>query len=149
MSTKKSHENSPVPTSLPESTANNEAYSAWSRPGSKDGQISSTHNDQIVIDVIQSDGSKAEGPASDGTQDEMENVNHLSFRAVKCVDVRVRGLSISVDLNSSKFLKLPGGKKKDTGLKELKILDNISADMPAGRLMAIIGGSGSGKVGSK
>ena len=74
------------------------------------------------------------------------DINHLSFRAVEPVNVKVQNLSITVDVRpsisfTSSLVSLMRGARETR-----TILDDISADMPAGELMAIIGGSGSGKV---
>lgn len=78
--------------------------------------------------------------------EDYHGINHLSFRAVEPVDVKVRNLSITVDVRPSisplVFLTRGAKEAKETRT----ILDDINADMPAGELMAIIGGSGSGKV---
>ncbi|KAA8896190.1 hypothetical protein FN846DRAFT_994230 [Sphaerosporella brunnea] len=72
---------------------------------------------------------------------------YLSFRRVEAVNVSVRNVGISV-VQKPTVSRLWKWKKSDgeEGTQEIKILDNISADMPAGQVMAIIGGSGSGKV---
>jgi ABC-type glutathione transport system ATPase component len=70
----------------------------------------------------------------------------ISFRTVDAVDVSVRNLSISVSQTSKWLLKLPWTKSGGEGQQPIKILDDVSADVPAGQLMAIIGSSGSGKV---
>ena len=87
-----------------------------------------------------------------GLAEEYNDVNHLSFRAVEPVNVKVQGLSITVDARPSislpsSLVSLTRGAKEAKEAKETRtILDDINADMPAGELMAIIGGSGSGKV---
>ena len=80
-----------------------------------------------------------------------EETNELSLRAVAPVDVSVRNLTVAIDLKSSGFgaLRLPFSKSKV--LDPLKpttkiILDDVSARMPSGSLTAIIGASGSGKT---
>lgn len=75
----------------------------------------------------------------DGEKDEEQ---HISFRAVERVDVSVQNLAITVSPHS---VRLPWAKKTEK-VPEIKILDHVSADFPAGELTAIIGGSGSGKV---
>lgn len=72
---------------------------------------------------------------------------YLSFRRVEAVNVSVRNVGISV-VQKPTVSRLWKWKKSDgeEGTQEIKILDNISADMPAGQVMAIIGGSGSGKT---
>ncbi|KAF8424189.1 ABC transporter [Tirmania nivea] len=79
-------------------------------------------------------------------EEECHNINHLSFRAVEPVNVKVRNLSITVDVRPS-ISSLSSLVSLMRGAKETRtILDDINADMPAGELMAIIGGSGSGKT---
>lgn len=70
----------------------------------------------------------------------------ISFRTVDAVDVSVRNLSISVLQTSKWLLKLPWAKSGGESQQPIKILDDVSADVPAGHLMAILGSSGSGKV---
>ncbi|KAL7274936.1 hypothetical protein RUND412_002141 [Rhizina undulata] len=73
----------------------------------------------------------------------------ISLRAVERVDVSVRNLSITVSQRpviACKRTKKPDEESGDGDGDDIKILDDISADMPAGKLMAIIGGSGSGKT---
>ncbi|KAF2088527.1 ABC transporter-like protein [Saccharata proteae CBS 121410] len=80
--------------------------------------------------------------------------NDISLRAVAPIDVRVRRLTVSVDVSPSGpaaaaqalFRKRKTGTPED-GPKQLKtILHDVSANMPSGSLTAIIGGSGSGKT---
>lgn len=68
-------------------------------------------------------------------------VNKLSFKEIAPVAVQVRDLSVA----ASRGRKLRFKKKDIEQGKEL-ILHETSFDLPAGRLMAIIGGSGSGKT---
>lgn len=70
--------------------------------------------------------------------------NYLSFQNISPVSIRVRDLSVGTRQKSSKtlFKKKPEGKI----IPQKRILDHISFDLPAGSLMAIIGGSGSGKT---
>lgn len=75
-------------------------------------------------------------------KDEQDTQQHISFRAVERVDVSVRNLAITV---SPRSVGLPWSKKTENA-PEIRILDDVSADFPAGELTAIIGGSGSGKV---
>lgn len=75
-------------------------------------------------------------------KDEQDTEQHISFRAVERVDVSVRNLAITVSPHS---VGLPWSKKAENA-PEIRILDDVSADFPAGELTAIIGGSGSGKV---
>lgn len=85
----------------------------------------------------------------DNDNDDDENASgetyeeqHISFRAVERVDVSVRNLAINVSPHS---INLPWAKKTERAA-EIRILDDVSGDFPAGELTAIIGGSGSGKV---
>jgi ABC-type multidrug transport system ATPase subunit len=77
--------------------------------------------------------------------------NHISLSEVEPVDVRIRNLSVSVDVSPSvfSFANLLPRKRKQDGeapSESKRILYSASADMPAGTLTAIIGGSGSGKT---
>ncbi|KAF8460995.1 P-loop containing nucleoside triphosphate hydrolase protein [Kalaharituber pfeilii] len=75
-----------------------------------------------------------------------EDINHLSFRSVNLVNVQVRNLSVTVDVRPS-ITSISSLVSTWKGEKDAKvILDDINADMPAGELSAIIGGSGSGKT---
>ncbi|KAK9479616.1 P-loop containing nucleoside triphosphate hydrolase protein [Lipomyces japonicus] len=76
----------------------------------------------------------------------------LSFNNVESVDVTVRDLSVSISLQSqlvqqlglSGIAKKIGKKSEDVQVKH--ILNDINLDVQAGSVMAIIGGSGSGKT---
>ncbi|CAN6626792.1 hypothetical protein TRVA0_011S00474 [Trichomonascus vanleenenianus] len=78
--------------------------------------------------------------------------NSLSLTSVDRVDVSVRQLSVTVDVPPS--IATVGGWKyraakamgRAKAVERTQILGNISLDVPAGSLMAIIGGSGSGKT---
>ena len=79
------------------------------------------------------------------------NHNQLSLRSVQPVNVQVQDLRITADLKPAHgvgtFLTLPWMNGKNSKKIETRtILEGVSADMPSGELMAIIGGSGSGKV---
>lgn len=78
----------------------------------------------------------------ENAKDETDEEQHISFRAVERVDVSVRNLAINVSPHS---INLPWAKKTEKAA-EIRILDDVSGDFPAGELTAIIGGSGSGKV---
>ncbi|KAL8932803.1 MAG: hypothetical protein Q9216_006668, partial [Gyalolechia sp. 2 TL-2023] len=78
-----------------------------------------------------------------------KTVNDLSFRAVKAVDVRVRNLSVDIDVSHGGIKALPAIFKRQTktSTKAYKrILHDVSAQIPSGSLTAILGGSGSGKT---
>ncbi|KAG5355894.1 putative ABC transporter ATP-binding protein/permease [Yarrowia sp. B02] len=99
--------------------------------------------------------------------------NELSFQSVNPVSIKVRGLSVTVKAEEEKggFFKRKKKdatnttdkptRKSDKSTKSTKsksesepqkedtardILSNISLDVPAGSIMAILGGSGSGKT---
>lgn len=82
---------------------------------------------------------------------------NMSFSAVRPVDVHVRGLEVEVEaalpiVDGMKgwFTKRVPGDVEGAASgsdRRKKILHSISADFPRGTLSAIIGGSGSGKVG--
>ncbi|KAK7208609.1 ABC efflux transporter [Myxozyma melibiosi] len=69
----------------------------------------------------------------------------LSFNEVDRVDLAVRGLTVTIS-QSKPLLQTLGLKKTMAPTPPKKILDNVSVDVPAGTVMAIIGGSGSGKT---
>src|SRR4051812_45119008 len=81
---------------------------------------------------------------------DIESGNHISLREVASVDVRVAHLSVSIDVSPSAAAaamgKLLGKSNNDSHVHVKSVLNDISADMPAGSLTAIIGGSGSGKT---
>lgn len=82
----------------------------------------------------------------DSLNEDYDDINHLSFRAVEPINVEVKTLSISVNIRPS-ITSLSTLQSVLKGAKESrKILDDVNAVMPVGKLMAIIGGSGSGKV---
>lgn len=77
--------------------------------------------------------------------------NHISLSEVSPVDVRIRDLSVSVDVSPPLFSldSLFSSKRNRDGdplPKSKRILHSVSASMPAGTLTAIIGGSGSSKT---
>ena len=102
------------------------------------------HTDSITLNP-----SPSPSPSPTPTPDPFDDHNpHLSFRRVEAVDVSVRSLCSTIKKNRVPRFWNPqfwtGGRGED--VRDTKILDNVSADMPAGQLMAIVGGSGSGKV---
>lgn len=76
--------------------------------------------------------------------------NDLSLRAIDPVNLRIRNLSVEVDVSPSAITGLVGSmrkrKREPDGAKWKTILNDVSADLPRGSLTAIIGGSGSGKT---
>jgi ABC-type transporter Mla maintaining outer membrane lipid asymmetry ATPase subunit MlaF len=70
----------------------------------------------------------------------------MDFHNVPPVDVKVRDLSLSIESAIPILEKLHFKKRTQVMAEEKRILQNISLDVPAGSLMAIIGASGSGKV---
>ena len=77
--------------------------------------------------------------------------NQLSLRAVEPVDIRVRNLTLHLDVSPGGFGALTSVIKKrkrgTQGEPQIKtILSDVSANMPSGSLTGIFGGSGSGKT---
>jgi ABC-type glutathione transport system ATPase component len=64
----------------------------------------------------------------------------MDFGPVYPVNVKVRDLSLSIK-PKKRFCRV-----KESAVTEKPILQNVSLDVPAGSLMAILGESGSGKV---
>jgi ABC-type multidrug transport system fused ATPase/permease subunit len=60
------------------------------------------------------------------------------------VDVKVRDVSLSIEPSPPVTERL--GLRRRQTREGKRILQNISLDVPAGSLMAIVGASGSGKV---
>lgn len=82
---------------------------------------------------------------------ERQSRHHLSFRAVRPVDVRVKHLVVHVDTTPALWQSTPPVlwermRRKDKGDALKTVLDGVDASMPCGTLTAIIGGSGSGKT---
>jgi len=76
---------------------------------------------------------------------------YISLRRVEAVSVSVRNLGIEVVRKPavSRLWRQGGQSKADDEERaspKAKILDDVSADIPAGQIMAIIGSSGCGKV---
>jgi ABC-type multidrug transport system ATPase subunit len=65
----------------------------------------------------------------------------MDFNNVPPVNIKVRDLSLSLE-RSPPLLRF----RRPTLDEEKRILRNVSLDVPAGSLMAIMGASGSGKV---
>lgn len=93
--------------------------------------------------------------AATKTQDKLHHLftthsNHLSLSDVEPVDVKVRNLSVTIDISPSAFsIEKYFPRKQQDGEAQVytkEILHSVSAEMPAGSLTAIIGGSGSGKT---
>jgi len=75
--------------------------------------------------------------------------NHISLSEVDPVDVEIRNLSVTVDMQSTAWslaALLTRKRSQDESVTQKSILHSASASMPAGTLTAIIGGSGSGKT---
>ena len=70
----------------------------------------------------------------------------MDFHNVPPVNIKVRDLSLSLERPPPLLQRLRFRRPATVG-EEKKILQNVSLDIPAGSLMAIIGASGSGKVG--
>jgi len=69
----------------------------------------------------------------------------MDFLNVPSVNIKVRDLSLSLERSPPLLQRLRF--RRPTPLGEEKwILQNVSLDVPAGSLMAIVGASGSGKV---
>jgi ABC-type glutathione transport system ATPase component len=68
----------------------------------------------------------------------------MDFHHVPRVDIKVRDLSLSIESAPPILERLH--LHRNTARKDKQILQNVSLDVPAGSLMAIIGASGSGKV---
>ncbi|TGZ83724.1 hypothetical protein EX30DRAFT_89937 [Ascodesmis nigricans] len=137
-----------------------------STPPSKNGCTKETDSD---IDAIHPDRDSA-APESVPSDDGIDDSNtHISFRQVERVDVKVRDLTITVKLGNGPWwwpfgVHFGSSSHKNRGRSRvtiedeegigatpeeqdtLKILNSVSADMPAGQLVCILGSSGSGKT---
>jgi ABC-type protease/lipase transport system fused ATPase/permease subunit len=69
----------------------------------------------------------------------------MDFHNVPPVNIKVRDLSLSLERPPPLLQRLRFQPPTTAG-EEKRILRNVSLDIPAGSLMAIIGASGSGKV---
>ena len=84
-----------------------------------------------------------------GAQCDKDAGDRISFRAIDPVDIRIRNLSVQVDVSPSAVAKLVGSITRRQRRPEVEwktILDDVSVDLPMGSLTAILGGSGSGKT---
>lgn len=73
----------------------------------------------------------------------------ISFTDVVPVDIKMRRVSVDVAISKG-FMETFTRKSSDPEAANTKrILDDVSADFPRGSLVAIMGGSGSGKVSRK
>jgi ABC-type glutathione transport system ATPase component len=101
--------------------------------------------DSLHISALEECAIDMDNDLAMGGKDADPHNPHISFRRVEAVNVSVRKVGISVRKPTvSRLWK--SNKSEEEESHETKILDNVSADMPAGQVMAIIGGSGSGKV---
>jgi len=120
--------------------------------GKEVGEKAESQDSDLIIGTLEDKLSARNGVSDTEVASEQENETHISFHEVHAVDVAVRDLTIAVSQHKSMswmggFLSKKDTNDEETGrVEEIKILDNVSADMPAGELVAIIGGSGSGKV---
>ncbi len=69
----------------------------------------------------------------------------MDFRNVPPVDVKVRNLSLAIE-RSTPLLEKLHLRRRPQATEGKRILQNVSLDVLAGSLMAIVGASGSGKV---
>lgn len=94
-------------------------------------------------------GAPLKTSVSHAAQCDKDAGDRLSFRAIDQVDVRIRNLSVQIDLSPSAITRLGSpltGRKQGQGVEWKTVLDDVSADLPRGSLTAILGGSGSGKT---
>ncbi|RPA99436.1 P-loop containing nucleoside triphosphate hydrolase protein [Choiromyces venosus 120613-1] len=121
-------------------------------PGKELGKKTESQDSELTIGVVEDEPSRKHLDSDSETASGQEHETHISFHEVHAVDVAVRNLTIAVSQHKAMgwvggLLSKKGANDEEAGsVEEVKILDNISADMPAGELVAIIGGSGSGKT---
>ncbi|CAZ82409.1 unnamed protein product [Tuber melanosporum] len=116
------------------------------------GEKTESKNSDLTIGILEDKPGANNGGFDTEVAPGQEHETHISFHGVHAIDVAVQNLTIAV--SQHKVMGWLGGllSKKDANdeeagnVEEIKILDNVSADMPAGELVAIIGGSGSGKT---
>ena len=121
-------------------------------PGKEVGEKTESKDSDLTIGILEDKPGIRDGASNTEVASVQEHETHISFHEVHAIDVAVRNLTIAV--GQHKTMSWMGGflSKKVTNdeeagsVEETRILDNVSADMPAGELVAIIGGSGSGKV---
>lgn len=95
---------------------------------------------------------KAETPDADNGTNDSEEGSDLSLSDVERVNIRLRNLSVCIEvfetrldkfrILSRRYTKDQNGPKKTTK----QILSQVGSDFPAGSVSAIIGASGSGKT---
>ncbi|CUS12557.1 unnamed protein product [Tuber aestivum] len=121
-------------------------------PGKGVGEKIESKDSDLTIGILEDKPGTQNGGSDAVAASGQEHETHISFHEVHAIDVAVRNLTIAV--SQHKAMGWLGGllPKKDANdeeagsIEETKILDNVSADMPAGELVAIIGGSGGGKT---
>ena len=108
---------------------------------------------KIALDIGAPSSSSPKDPTSEVSPElKRAESTHLSFRSVDPVNVRVNGLTVEVVTSPSALKRLGGLLKKNQSVdveqssRRKVILNNVSAYMPSGSLIAIIGASGSGKT---
>ena len=120
------------------------------------GMAASDTVDPILQEKIEEEDVKEAGSSSLEATEWHTLDNHrqtLSFSDVHPVDIAVRNLQVEASVATSFFdtlktkcTKPKVGDVEGGTVRRKRILNDVSADFPAGTLTAIIGGSGSGKV---
>lgn len=88
----------------------------------------------------------ASAAAGDGWDIKDTHQEKISFTDVAPVDIQMRQVSVDVGISKG-FMKIFSRKSSDLEATHTKrILNSVSANFPQGSLVAIMGGSGSGKV---